>query len=228
MEIVPGIHRLESYIGDKLMAHHLITDERSQLVDTGTPELARQDLVPWLADVLGDPARLAMILVTHADVDHFGGLAVIREACPRAVILGPLRDRRWIEETEAIFAERYDAYHADHGLTYEPSITAMLHAWHGPPVPGSWRGAGRGVHFSACWPPWRGSSAARRDWPAAAPIRGPQGGQSVCIRVHDAADEHQRPSCGPLRRCSRARARSRGVGRPDQRTPTHGRDSRAD
>ena len=135
MEIVPGIHRLESYIGDKLMAHHLITDERPLLVDTGTPELAQQDLVPWLADVLGDPARLAMILVTHADVDHFGGLAVLREACPRAVILGPLRDRRWIEETEAIFAERYDAYHADHGLTYEPSITAMLHTWHGPPVP---------------------------------------------------------------------------------------------
>ena len=30
MEIVPGIHRLESYIGDKLMAHHLITDERCE------------------------------------------------------------------------------------------------------------------------------------------------------------------------------------------------------
>ena len=38
MEIVPGIHRLESYIGDKLMAHHLIRGERSLLVDTGTPQ----------------------------------------------------------------------------------------------------------------------------------------------------------------------------------------------
>jgi len=42
-----------------LLAHHLLMGESALLVDAGTPELARQDLVPWLAAVLGDPARRA-------------------------------------------------------------------------------------------------------------------------------------------------------------------------
>jgi glyoxylase-like metal-dependent hydrolase (beta-lactamase superfamily II) len=135
MEIIPGIHRLEPYIGKKLVAHHLITGTRSLLVDAGTPALAREALIPWLTDVLGDAARLDMILITHADVDHYGGLAALREACPRAVILAPAQDRRWIEDPDVIFAERYDAYHADHGLTYSAALTQTLHEWHGPPVP---------------------------------------------------------------------------------------------
>jgi hypothetical protein len=40
MEIVPGIHRLEPYLGQKLLAHHLIVGEKSLLVDAGTPDLA--------------------------------------------------------------------------------------------------------------------------------------------------------------------------------------------
>ncbi|WP_069803077.1 MBL fold metallo-hydrolase [Thermogemmatispora onikobensis] len=135
MEIVPGIHRQEAYIGKKLMAHHLIVGERSLLVDAGTPELAREVLIPWLAEQLGDPARLDMILVTHGDVDHFGGLETLRAACPRALTLVPALDRRWIEDTEAIFRERYDAYHADHGLTYAPEMTQMLRSWQGKPIP---------------------------------------------------------------------------------------------
>jgi glyoxylase-like metal-dependent hydrolase (beta-lactamase superfamily II) len=126
MEIVPGLHRLESYIGDKLVAHHLITGDRSVLVDAGTPALAEHEVIPWLTAILGNPARLDTIVITHADVDHFGGLATLRAACPRAAIVAPARDRRWIENPDVIFAERYDAYHADHGLTYAPEVTAIL------------------------------------------------------------------------------------------------------
>ena len=135
MEILPGLYRLESYIGDKLVAHHLVTGDRSVLIDAGTPALAEQEVIPWLTAILGSPARLDTIVITHADVDHFGGLATLHAACPRAAIVAPVRDRRWIENPDLIFAERYDAYHADHGLTYAPEVTAMLHDWHGPPVP---------------------------------------------------------------------------------------------
>ena len=135
MEIAPGIHRLEPYIGKKLVAHHLITGERTLLIDAGTPALAREALIPWLTEMLGDPARLDMLLVTHADVDHYGGLAVLRAVCPQTIILAPVRDRRWIESPDSIFAERYDAYHTEHGLTYDASVKEMLHTWHGPPVP---------------------------------------------------------------------------------------------
>jgi glyoxylase-like metal-dependent hydrolase (beta-lactamase superfamily II) len=135
MEIVPGLRRHESYIGDKLMGHHLIIGDRSILVDAGTPALVRDELLPWLTTRLGNPAALDMILVTHADVDHFGGLAALRAACPRALVIAPERDRRWIEDTDTIFAERYDGYHADHGITYEPALTAVLREWRGPSAP---------------------------------------------------------------------------------------------
>ena len=135
MEIAAGIHRLEPYIGNKLVAHHLIIGDHSLLIDAGTPDLAREALLPWLEEMLGDPARLDMLLVTHADVDHYGGLEVIRQACPHTTILGPTLDRHWIESPDTIFAERYDAYHKDYGLTYAPEVTQMLHAWHGTPVP---------------------------------------------------------------------------------------------
>ncbi len=135
MEIASGIHRLEPYIGKKLVAHHLIIGDRSLLIDAGTPDLAREALLPWLKEMLGDPARLDMLLVTHADVDHYGGLETLKQACPHTTILCPALDRRWIESPAAIFAERYDAYHTDYGLTYTTEVTQMLHAWHGRPVP---------------------------------------------------------------------------------------------
>jgi len=65
MEFVPGIYRRESYLGKKLVAHHLVIGDRTLLVDAGTPALARAEIIPWLAEMLGDPARLDMVLVTH-------------------------------------------------------------------------------------------------------------------------------------------------------------------
>ena len=55
MELVPGIHRLEPFIGKKLVAHHLIRGDRSLLIDAGTPELAREALLPERANPLLGP-----------------------------------------------------------------------------------------------------------------------------------------------------------------------------
>jgi len=103
MEIAPGIYRRESYLGKKIMAHHLIVGDRSLLVDAGTPELARDELIPWLTEALGDPGCLDMILVTHGDGDHYGGLATLRAAWPRAALLVPVRDRRRMEVEGSVF-----------------------------------------------------------------------------------------------------------------------------
>ncbi len=134
MQIIPGIHRYESHLGKKIMAHHLITYSRSLLIDAGTPELVRDDLIPWLTEVLGDPERLDMILITHGDVDHYGGLAALREACPRAVLLVPVRDRRWMEVEGSIFAERYNAYNA-YGVGYTAELIRVLKEWGGSCLP---------------------------------------------------------------------------------------------
>lgn len=135
MEVAPGIHRLESYMGKKLMAHHLVTGDRSLLVDVGTPKIAQEELLPWITDILGNLSRLDLILITHADVDHYGGLAVLQAACGHAAILAPMQDRRWIENPETIFAERYDAYRMEHKVSYPLHVTEAMHAMYGPSIP---------------------------------------------------------------------------------------------
>ena len=135
MEVAPGIHRLESYMGDKLMAHHLITGERSLLIDAGTPKIAQEELVPWITSILGDPSYLDMIFITHADVDHYGGLEVLHTACPHATILAPSQDRHWIENAEAIFAERYNAYWKEHNVVYPPQTIQAMQEMYGSSIP---------------------------------------------------------------------------------------------
>lgn len=135
MEIAPGIYRLESYLGQKLLAHHLIVGDRSLLVDAGTDALTRERLLPQITHHLGASRSLDMTLITHADVDHFGGLAALRAAYPHCLVLAPAKDRAWIEDAEKIFTERYGAYAEDHHLSYTPETLATLRSYLGDSVP---------------------------------------------------------------------------------------------
>jgi hypothetical protein len=51
LEIVPGIPRLESHLGKKLVTHYLLTGDRTLLVDAGTAQLAQEDIVPQIKEV---------------------------------------------------------------------------------------------------------------------------------------------------------------------------------
>jgi glyoxylase-like metal-dependent hydrolase (beta-lactamase superfamily II) len=80
------------------------------------------------------PTRLGFLLVTHPDVDHFGGNAAMKRAAPQARLLAHAADRRWIESRDAILAERYGWY-AAHGLDYDPQTMAWIRDNLGPDVP---------------------------------------------------------------------------------------------
>ena len=94
MEIVPGIQRIESILGPRPFSQYLLHGERTLLVDTGVEETPADVILPFLADAGFDPAELDLILNTHADVDHFGGNAAMREAATRALVLRPRARRR--------------------------------------------------------------------------------------------------------------------------------------
>ena len=74
------------------------------------------------------------MLNSHADVDHYGGNAAIKQAAPGALFLAHELDVRWIESKEAIMRERYGWY-AEHGLDYEPDVVAWLRDAIGPDTP---------------------------------------------------------------------------------------------
>ena len=82
MEVAPGIHRIESVLGPRPFSQYLLRDERSLLVDTGVKETPAEVILPFLDGLQPD-----FVLNSHADVDHYGGNAAIREAAPEALFL---------------------------------------------------------------------------------------------------------------------------------------------
>ena len=77
MEVAPGIHRIESVLGPRPFSQYLLRDERALLVDTGVKETPAEVILPFLDGVQPD-----LVLNTHADVDHYGGNAAIKDAAP--------------------------------------------------------------------------------------------------------------------------------------------------
>jgi glyoxylase-like metal-dependent hydrolase (beta-lactamase superfamily II) len=128
-EVVPGVTRIESILGPRPFSQYLLHDERVLLVDTGVKETPAEVILPALG---GAPADF--VLVSHADVDHFGGNSAIRAAMPDAVFCAHALDTPWIEDAALILRERYGWYDA-FGVGYDPDTAAWLENAMGPCIP---------------------------------------------------------------------------------------------
>ena len=135
-EVATGIFRIESTLGPRPFAQYLLRDERSLLVDTGIATTPDEVILPAFEELELDPADLDYVLITHADVDHFGGNAAIRAAAPRAIVCAHVADCAWIGDRERILGERYGWY-AEHGADadYDADTKDWLRNALGPDVP---------------------------------------------------------------------------------------------
>jgi flavorubredoxin len=63
----------------------VITGAEPVLIDTGTPANRER----WLADAwsIVDPADVRWVFLTHDDVDHYGNLEQVLDACPEATLV---------------------------------------------------------------------------------------------------------------------------------------------
>jgi glyoxylase-like metal-dependent hydrolase (beta-lactamase superfamily II) len=120
VEIAPGITRIESVLGPRPFSQYLVREERSLLVDTGVRETPGEVILPALAGLMPD-----FVLISHADVDHFGGNEAIRAAAPEAIFCAHEADVPWIENSELILRERYGWYD-DYGIGYPQETLAWL------------------------------------------------------------------------------------------------------
>lgn len=136
MEVAPGIHRIESTLGPRPFSQYLLRGERSLLVDTGINSTPGDIILPYFEHVELDPHSLDYVLISHADVDHFGGNAAIRAAAPRAVFIAHELDAAWIGDHERTLRERYGWY-AAHGpeVDYDAETKAFLRRGFGEDVP---------------------------------------------------------------------------------------------
>jgi len=135
-EVAPGVYRIESILGPRPFAQYLLREERSLLVDTGIVTTPDEVILPAFKELGLDPAELDYVLMSHADVDHFGGNAAIRAAAPRVIVCAHVADCEWIGDREWILSERYGWY-AEHGpdADYDDDTKDWLRNALGPDVP---------------------------------------------------------------------------------------------
>lgn len=108
MEILPGVHRIESDLGERFMCQYLLAgDDRTILVDTGLSGTPEGVIVPYLESIGLSVDDLDEVFVSHADVDHCGGNRALKDMNPNLRFLCGEADRAWVEGNERILAEVY-------------------------------------------------------------------------------------------------------------------------
>jgi glyoxylase-like metal-dependent hydrolase (beta-lactamase superfamily II) len=134
IELLPGLYRIETALGDNLLALHLIRGERTLLIDSGVRDTPDTVIFPALEQA-GLPPHIDMLLVSHADADHHGGNAALRAGVPGLTIMAHQFDQPWIESKAAHLAGRYTDVVAADDLRYDPQLLGWLDAVIGADTP---------------------------------------------------------------------------------------------
>jgi glyoxylase-like metal-dependent hydrolase (beta-lactamase superfamily II) len=134
-ETQPRIFRIPSVLAPRRFAQWLVVgDERLLLVDSGIDGTIAEHVTPALAELGHTPADITDVIVSHADVDHYGGNAELRRVAPGARIRASAHDRSWLESWAVISHERYGWYRG-YGLDYDEATWAWLRDAAGPDTP---------------------------------------------------------------------------------------------
>jgi glyoxylase-like metal-dependent hydrolase (beta-lactamase superfamily II) len=134
-EVQPRIYRVPSVLGRRRFAQWLVVgDERLLLIDSGVDGTIAEHVTPALAELGRTPADITDVVISHADVDHYGGNSELRRVAPQARIRSSTRDRPWIESWPEISRDRYGWYRG-HGLDYDDATWEWLENAAGPDTP---------------------------------------------------------------------------------------------
>lgn len=108
MEILPGIHRIESDLGERFMCQYLLRGEaRTVLIDTGLAGTPEAIILPYLEGIGLSVEDLDDVIISHADVDHCGGNRALKEMNPRLRFSCGEPDRYLIEDNRTMLEELY-------------------------------------------------------------------------------------------------------------------------
>ena len=134
MEILPGLHRIETLLGNRKLYQHLYVGDRVILIDTGTSDTMEEHIFPYLEKLGRVPADIDMAIISHADADHFGGNSALKRAAPHAWIACHAFDFEWISDPEAIMEGRYNQFADMHDMSYPEEVRSFLRGMMGSAV----------------------------------------------------------------------------------------------
>jgi glyoxylase-like metal-dependent hydrolase (beta-lactamase superfamily II) len=108
MEILPGIHHIESDLGARFMCQYLlIGEDRTVLVDTGLTRTPEEVIIPYLEELGLRLEGVDEVIVSHADLDHCGGNRTLKERHPSLRFSCGEADRPYVENGRVMLAEIY-------------------------------------------------------------------------------------------------------------------------
>jgi len=134
-QVQPRIYKIPSVLGLRRFAQWLVVgDERLLLVDSGIDGTIAEHVTPALHELDRSPSDITDVVVSHADVDHYGGNGELRRVAPQARIRSSAEDRPLIESWAVIAQQRYGWYRG-HGFDYDEGTWQWLEQAAGPDTP---------------------------------------------------------------------------------------------
>ena len=106
-----GVYRVDAPLGDRLSSLYLFVGrERSVLFDSGIDGTIPTYLIPFARE-LGLPlSHIELVVISHCDVDHFGGIGDVHDYLPAARVVA--------HELDADAMENFDAFERDRGRSF--------------------------------------------------------------------------------------------------------------
>ena len=122
-EVADGVFQVQTPLGDRVSHLYLVRgSDATLLLDTGVRGTVPAFLLPALALLGIDTGQVGHVVVSHCDVDHFGGLADVRAHLPRARVRAHAADRPLMEHYERYVQERAAAFTDDWGWHEDPAV----------------------------------------------------------------------------------------------------------
>ena len=121
-EVLPGVHRIVMPLGDRINSVYAFVGERRILLfDTALDGDISGSVAPYLISIGRDITDVSLAVISHGDVDHFGGNAELHELAPGALIACHRGDLELVSDPEFVFETRYDELSGE-GLPDSPEF----------------------------------------------------------------------------------------------------------
>ena len=120
MEIAPGLHVIDSYVDNRLLrVFAFISGEQAVLVDAGLPFTPEQAIFPYMDSIGLSCGSIRAVIVTHCDLDHFGGCGNLKRMISNLSVYAHPRDAVHLQNPQLHWQERFERPFRKAGLSVD-------------------------------------------------------------------------------------------------------------